>query len=233
MRYCVELWSGDSTGLAAARNYGDVVVTVDIDPKFNPDICADILEVTVDDIHMALRERGWKGERIFYVWSSPCCKVFSVAGFHANHFKDGRPQTQKAKAMVRRHIHSLALIEGLNPIFWTVENPVGLLRTMKWMQRYHRDTITYCSYGDSRMKPTDLWGGFPEHWTARPKCVNNNPLCNHIRSPRGSHTGTQALDPRFRSHVPGDLSESLYQAALKSCHDGSCQRGTLLDEWVR
>ena len=227
MRYCVELWAGDSTGLEAARIQGDVVVTVDIDPKFNPDICSDILDVTVFDIHMALMKKGWTyDDPIFYVWASPDCSVFSVAGFHAGHFKHGKAQTEKARAMVLRHIHSLALIESLDPLFWTVENPVGLLRTMNWMKPYHRDTITYCSYGDDRMKPTDLWGGFPYYWVARPMCRPNNPLCNHVRSPRGSQAGTQSLNHRERSHIPIELSHSLYRAAIWSV---DMQRSTLED----
>ena len=228
MRYCVELWAGDSTGLEAARIRGDVVVTVDIDPKFNPDICADILDVSVCDIYAALMAKGWTtDQRIFYVWSSPDCSVFSVAGFHAGHFKDGKAQTEKARAMVLRHLHSLALIEDLAPLFWTVENPVGLLRTMKWMKPYHRDTVTYCVYGDARMKPTDLWGGFPYYWVARPMCRPNNSFCDHERAPRGSPTGTQSLDHRERSHIPLELSESLYQAAIWS---EDLQRSTL-KEW--
>ena len=227
-RYCVELWAGDSTGLAAARQREDVVITVEIDPKFNPDICEDILTVDVDQIHAALRAKGWDGRQLFYVWASPDCSVFSVAGFPAGHFKDGVAQTEKAKAMVRRHIHTLALIEGLDPLFWTVENPVGLLRKMPWMQSYPRESITYCSYGDTRMKPTDLWGGFPATWIARPSCKPNNPRCSHERAPRGSRTGTQALDHRQRSHIPLELSNELYAAAIIS---DEAQRITL-QEWI-
>jgi len=226
MRYCVELWAGDSTGLAAARAGGDVVVTVDIDPKFEPDILADILTVTVHDIHDALRLKGWNGERIFYVWSSPDCSIFSVAGFHAGHFLNGAAKTEKAKAMIRRHIHSLALIEGLNPLFWTVENPVGLLRTMGWMKSYHRETVSYCSYGGVTMKPTDLWGGFPEFWKPRKMCKNNNVKCSHIKSPRGSQLGISQMNLRERSHIPLQLSQELYDAALISD-----QSRSTLKEW--
>ena len=224
---CVELWAGDSTGLEAARRLGHTVVTVDNDPKFDPDILADIATVTADQIRAALLLTP--GERILFIWASPDCSIFSVAGFHANHFINRTiPNTQAAIDMISRHKHTLDLIEELDPVYFVVENPVGLLRFQEWMQRFHRETVTYCSYGDNRMKPTDLWGGFPRTWVARPRCFRENPKCDHIRAPRGSGQATTARNKRERSHIPFELSADIFDAALES----KGERWFSLREWL-
>lgn len=38
-----------------------------------------------------------------------------------------------------------------------IENPRGMLRKQEFMKGIPRTTVTYCSYGDNRMKPTDIW----------------------------------------------------------------------------
>lgn len=32
---------------------------------------------------------------------------------------------------------------------------------MEWMRSLPRYTVTYCQYGDNRMKPTDIWTNHP------------------------------------------------------------------------
>jgi len=210
----VELWAGDATGTRAWSDCDNVtVITVEINPKFNPTICRDIGQVTAQDI---LELTGWVNPD--FVWASPDCSVFSVAGFAAGHFEiqDGVyvPKTVKAVEMCELHKHSLQLIQDLDPTYWVIENPVGLLRKMPWMQPLIRHTVTYCAYHDTRMKPTDLWGKFPLLWEPRPKCKNGDPC--HEAAPRGSKTGTQGLDHRERSHIPFQLSQSLLVAAIGS-----------------
>ena len=228
---CIELWSGDSTGLQGARrwayeNQEDLeIITVDINPEFDPTIEDDIINVTADQLRDLC-----KGERPFMIWASPDCSVFSGAGFAAGHFRTERghyiPNTPKAMEMVERHKHTIALIEALDPVYFVIENPVGLLRMMPWMQQFHRDTVTYCQYGDDRMKPTDLWGGFPMNWAAKPRCSPND-RC-HTPSPRGSQDGTQGLSHRERSHIPVQLSIAMWKAAIES--DG--YRRQDLREWL-
>ena len=66
-----------------------------------------------------------------------------------------------------------------------------------------RNTVTYCQYGDDRMKPTDIWTN-NELWTPRPMCKNG--MTCHIAAPRGSKTGTQGLKgAEQRSIVPNEL----------------------------
>ncbi len=222
MKKCIELWAGDSTGLSGVRVRmpGSRIVTVEIDPTFEPTICKDILEVTAQELREALDLE--EGERPWMIWASPDCSVFSVAGFGRGHFKP-KPEggfeacSEKAQYMIERHKHTIDLIHALDPVYWVIENPVGLLRKMPWMKSFQRETVTYCQYGDFRMKPTDLWGQFPATWWPRARCKNGDPC--HESSPRGSGNGTTKLSLRERSHIPIELSLEIFDASLESDGD--------------
>ena len=70
-----------------------------------------------------------------------------------------------------------------------------------------RFTVTYCQYGDDRMKPSDLWSTV-EGWVPRPPCRNGDDC--HVAAPRGSTTGTQGRDGAVsRSMVPYELGEEI------------------------
>lgn len=221
MKKCLELWAGDSTGLEGARTWdpGVQITTVEINPVFEPTICKDILEVTVAEIREVMGLHP--NERPYFIWASPDCSVFSVAGFGHGHFSQDPfgipvPMSEKAVEMCKRHIHTLHLIEALDPVYFVIENPRGLLRKMPWMKHLPRETVTYCKYGDFRMKPTDLWGRFPATWKPRPMCRNNATDCDHEKSPRGSMNGTSRLNHRDRSHIPLELSEEIWKAGIVS-----------------
>lgn len=71
---------------------------------------------------------------------------------------------------------------------------------MSWMRQFDRYTITYCQYGDIRMKPTDIWTNHPNP-AFKPMCKNGDSC--HQSAPRGSRTGTQGLKDRVeRSRIP-------------------------------
>jgi hypothetical protein len=110
--------------------------------------------------------------------------------------------------------HIRKVIEELNPKYgYLIENPRGMLRKLDVIAGLPQTTITYCQYGDSRMKPTDLWGHV-DNWEPRPMCKNGDPC--HVAAPRGSRTGTQGLtNAKDRSRVPHALSEDILQAITK------------------
>ena len=71
----------------------------------------------------------------------------------------------------------------------------------KFMPENNRQTVTYCQYGDTRMKPTDLWINF--NWIGK-RCKNGDKC--HVSAPRGSKTGTQGLKgAKERSVIPPKL----------------------------
>lgn len=114
--------------------------------------------------------------------------------------------------MARRLVlHTLYLIETVRPKYWVIENPRNLLRKMDFMDGIDVRTITYCAYGDSRQKPTDLFGVLPGEWLPRPVCARGADC--HESAPRGSSTGTQGLSgPEEKGMVPRELSASIKNA---------------------
>lgn len=79
------------------------------------------------------------------------------------------------------------------------------------MNEFKRITVTYCQYGDKRMKPTDLWINF----NFDGKMCRNRDKC-HVSAPRGSRTGTQGLkDAKDRAVIPPKLCEEI----IKHCED--------------
>ena len=145
------------------------------------------------------------------IWASPPCTGFSVASI-GHHWTGGRgayiPKTETAKLgieLVKKTIEIIEYYKSLNPnLIWYIENPRGLMRKMKFMESLPiRNTVTYCQYGDDRMKPTDIWTN-NENWKPRPMCHNGDPC--HISAPRGSRTGTQGLKNNYeRSKIPEEL----------------------------
>ena len=82
------------------------------------------------------------------------------------------------------------------------------MRKMGAVEYLNRHTITYCRYGDNRMKPTDIWTNLP--WTPRPMCKNGMPC--HEAAPRGSKTGTQGLKGAYeRSKIPYELCKEILE----------------------
>lgn len=84
---------------------------------------------------------------------------------------------------------------------------------MRFMRDLPRYTVTYCQYGDTRMKPTDIWTNHPDP-QFKPACSNGDPC--HERAPRGSMTGTQGLkDHKHRSVIPEELCDHIVDICEK------------------
>jgi hypothetical protein len=104
-----------------------------------------------------------------------------------------------------------------------MENPTGKLRKLPIVKgNFDRATITYCKYGDTRMKPTDIWSNNiynplfnKDGWKPKERCNPGN-ICHHELAPRGSKTGTQGLKGAYnRSKLPTELCISVLKNAMK------------------
>lgn len=197
----VDLYAGKGGEMRRAEieKRGHEYITLDYDRRFGCDITADIFDVKASDFGF-----------VDFLWASVPCEAFSVAAI-GHHWSGGKnayiPKTDHAKYSKWLVIRTLRLIRDLkktNPnLAYIIENPRGVLRKMPFMQSLPRTTVTYCQYGDNRMKPTDLWGIVP-NWQPRPMC-KNGASC-HEAAPRGSRTGTQGMkNAADRSVVPLDL----------------------------
>ena len=178
----LDLFAGYAGWSQAFKEAGHEVVTVDFEARFNPTIVADITRLRPDDV-----PGQWD-----IILGSPPCQKFSIATVFRNWNKPGRiyePKSEGAAHALGLIATTLRLIEALEPRYWILENPRGLLRKLPIMVPYERRTVTFCQYGDDRMKPTDLWGIFPENLRLKPTCRNGDDC--HVEAPRGSQTGTQ------------------------------------------
>lgn len=183
---------------------GHDVFTIDNDPKFGADLVKDMFAVEPGDI-------PWKPDVIL---ASPPCTYFTVMQIGRNWNKDHTPKTANAALGLELVKRTLWLIEELEPRFWVIENPRGKLRKLSPMTMYDRRTVTYCHYGEKRMKPTDLWSN---KWSALPSltlappCGNGDPC--HTSAPRGSRTATQGMESDLAAKIPLLLAQSFCLAA--------------------
>lgn len=204
----LELFAGTRSIGKAFEDAGHEVYSVEWDKNFeNIDLYADILTVTAQDI---LDKFGYPD----VIWASPDCTTFSIAAISHHRKKNIEtgnldPVSDYAKFCDKVDRHVLDLIADLKPKYWFIENPRGGMRKMTWMQGLPRYTVTYCQYGDKRMKPTDIWTNHPDP-KFKPPCHNGDKC--HEPAPRGSRTGTQGLKgSKERSVIPNKLCRHIVE----------------------
>ena len=204
-----DFFAGTGSSTKAFEDAGHTVVSFEIDPFFTASENVDIMKLTAN----YLLEKYGKPD---FIWASPPCTAFSVAsiGYHWDN-SDGKPKPKTHAAEYNQKLvwKTRELIEQLKPKAYLIENPRGMLRKLTPVQGLPRNTISYCQYGDTRQKPTDLWGYVP-NWTPKAICKPGS-IC-HEAAPRGSRTGTQGLkNAKERSKIAPDLSLELLQALEK------------------
>ena len=201
----LELFAGTRSIGKAFEQRGHEVFSIEWDKRFeNIDLYEDVQNVTAE---MILSKFG----KPDVIWASPDCTTYSIAAIshHRRKEESGNlaPISEYAKFCDRVNVHMLELIQTLQPTYFFIEKPRGGLRKMDFMQNIPRYTITYCQYGDERMKPTDIWTNHfsPEF---KPMCKNGDPC--HVSAPRGAKTGTQGLKNRIeRSRIPTEVCEHI------------------------
>lgn len=202
----LELFAGQRCIGKAFQSKGHDVFSVEWDTHHS-DISwyEDISKITSHDI---LEKFGKPN----VIWASPDCTSFSIAAISHHRTKNPitgnlDPKSEYAKFCDMVDQHVLKLIEELQPKFYFIENPRGGMRKMTWMKPYPRYTVTYCQYGDERMKPTDIWTNHPNP-KFKPMCKNGSPC--HVSAPRGSKTGTQGRKGSVeRSLIPEELCKHI------------------------
>ena len=179
----LELFAGTRSIGKAFEARGHKVFSVEWDKKFdNIQLYADIGKLTVQDV---IRLCGGVPD---VIWASPDCATYSVAALarhRRKNYETGELEavTDYAKFCDAVNKNVISLIRELNPKYYYIENPRGGMRKMTWMHGLPRYTVTYCQYGDTRMKPTDIWTNHPDP-KFKPPCKNGDPC--HEKNPRGS-----------------------------------------------
>lgn len=207
----LELFAGTRSIGKAFEEKGHEVFSVEWDRSFeNIDLYKDIYELSAKEI----LEKFGKPD---VIWASPDCSSYSIAAIshHRKREENGNlaPVSEYAKFCDRVNQHTLNLIMTLSPKYWFIENPRGGMRKMDFMHGLPRYTVTYCQYGDTRMKPTDIWTNHHDP-KFKPMCKNGDPC--HEKAPRGSRTGTQGLNgSKERSVIPVELCRHI----VKICEE--------------
>lgn len=199
----LELFAGSATFSLVAKQHGHEVFTTDITQYGNIDYVVDILNFDYSKVPFVPD----------VIWASPPCQGFSVCTIGRNWTPDKKPKTDKAKLGISLLEKTLEIINHYKPKYFFIENPRGMMRTLPILLKLEesnqaiRNTVTYCQYGETRQKPTDIWTNNLK-WIPKPVCKPKAPC--HESAPRGSYTGVQGqLNAFERSKIPTKLCEDI------------------------
>lgn len=208
----LELFAGTRSIGKAFEKHGHEVYSIEWNKDFeNIDWYEDIGKITAQDI---IDRFGHPD----VIWASPDCTSYSLAAISHHRVKNKEtgnldPITDYAKFCDKVNAHVIDLIHELNPKYFFIENPRGGLCNMTFMQGIPKYLVTYCQYGDTRMKPTHIFTNYPNPQFKH--CKNGDPC--HEKAPRGSRTGTQGIKGSVdRSRIPDGLCEYI----VKLCEKG-------------
>lgn len=213
----IELFAGTRSIGRAFERKGHEVFSVEWNKKFKDiDLYADVSTLTAEDVVELV------GAAPDVLWASPDCATYSVAGLAHNRNLDKTPKTEygafcdKCNYALWNLIYSL--LDRNQKMVYFVENPRGLYRKMPWVEKEQRFTVTYCSYGDFRMKPTDI---FTNAFEPRFKQASKNYFTDHEASPRHSwKTGTNRLKEEDRSRIPDKLCDYIVELSEREIAEG-------------
>lgn len=219
----LELFCGTKSISKAFEKAGHETFTIDNDPQHNPSLCINIL-----DFEIKMLPKEWRKPDI--IWASPPCTTFSVASIY-RYWENRLPKSYKTYIGMAIAKKTVELIKELNPKYYFIENPVGMMRKQHFMDNLPRKTLTYCKYGKRYRKATDIWTN-ASHWIPKKTCKPGD-LC-HEEARRGMNRGVQRDLPgwalwEFRDEngnqlttdqlkiLKGSIPEKLSKEIVKVC----------------
>ena len=143
MKLCLDLCSGIGGFSQAFRENKEwKVITVDINPKFKPDMLLDIVDV----VENKSRYDTFWNLKPDVILASPPCERWSIA--NTSWPKEGIYQASKVLGAV------LETVAIMKPDGWIIENPKG---RMRWFLPKPTATVSLSQFGYRTVKPTDFW----------------------------------------------------------------------------
>ena len=146
------------------------VTSVDLEPRFEPDICCDVLDLTPEMI----------GEAPDLIWASPPCTHYSYARTTAKTPRDLPGSDRLVQKVLDLAAHYQC------PYFF--ENPWGLLRSRPVVQGVPMRVVDYCKYNDGdhthrARKRTCIWTNtqwIPQRALCKKDCGYCDELGRHL-----------------------------------------------------
>ena len=175
----LNLYSGTGSVSKPWKEKGYEVFDVDVDSRFSPDYCGDILQWDYKKLHFVPD----------VIWASPPCDQYSRAR------TTGGPRNLKlADDLVAKALEIIAYFEKLNPaLIWFCENGAT---TLLW-EREVAKTLTsyvildYCQYGEEILyrKRTKIAHSPALHWEPRRLC--DKKMCHAVVNGRHRKSAQQ------------------------------------------
>lgn len=197
----LELFKGTgSVGKVAKKMGFNDIVSIDFDPIYTPTIETDILKWNYKKFY---KETKFLPD---FIWASPPCNTFSPLAYplKERNTQTAEPYSERAKIGTKILYKTLEIIDyflKLNPnMGFCIENPRGMMRKDKKMEKMHRETTLYCYYGDIKRKPTDFWSNFD---------MNLKPICEKCSN--NKIVGVVDLPLNKRYSIPSKLIKQILQ----------------------
>jgi hypothetical protein len=160
--YLIELYSGSKTISKQAESMGFETFTIDNNAALQPDLVADI---------MTLKAPAIPGQgKCLLLWASFPCTWFTILttsihwkketySYRKYHYVAKTDQAIYAVKLLEKTLH---LINTINPVYFIIENPRGVMRHLPQIRQIpFRHTVSYADYGMEVYKPTDLFHNIP------------------------------------------------------------------------
>ena len=209
----LELFSGSATFSGVAKDLRNAK-TLTCDKFIESDLMMPIEDVTKE---LIIERLGIPTA----IWASPVCSAWSKTGWFYYWDTDFYRKTRKFKSKSDFANESIEMVRKSIEIFswfpeatFFMENPQGMLQrhpVINQFIRYSlpvtRHLVTYCQYGDTVMKPTQIWTNSIK-WKPKKACSAGDPC--HISSPMGTMKGSRSKKDSFeRSKIPVSLCKEI------------------------
>ena len=194
--HLLELYCGTKSISRVFEQHGWTRTSLDLDPKMEPTICCDILDITPEMI----LEHG----RPHVIWASPLCTHYSRPRTTAR-----TPRDLEGSDKLVQKVLDLAKYFDI-PFF--MENPhSGLLKTREVVQGIPMRVIDYCQYADDDWpgryrKRTSIWTN-TEWYPRKPLCIPS--MCHFCTDGKSHDQGAQRRTKEGKSqHTLNQLYSS-------------------------
>ncbi len=187
---CLDLCAGRGGFSRAFRDSPDwTVMTVDINPRFQPDLVIDL----VDAVENPQKYGDFWNLKPDVILASPPCERWSIA--NSQWPQTGIYQASKVLGAV------LEIIAVMKPKGWVVENPKG---RMRWFLGKPRVSVALSQFGYKTVKPTDFWTNID---------IGLLKYVNQHRNPAGLRWGYDVPTlPSKRAEMPYGLSKKFLES---------------------